>query len=168
MPSETRNTYTKKQIANALIELLKENELNKINIIQIIEKAGVSRNSFYRNYNDKEDIIRKHIQYLLKDWQKRTESYAQQSNAIIYGSLFEHLYENRDFYLLVRERNLFHLFLDAFINIFNISSLLDNKTAYGIAFVSYGTYGWIEEWIKRGMVEDAETITKIMLESTEK
>ena len=35
---------------------------------EITEKAEVSRNSFYRNYDDKEDIIRKYLYQLLSDW----------------------------------------------------------------------------------------------------
>ena len=56
MNNQDKNTYVKRQITNTLLELLKEKELSDINIGEITDKAEVSRNSFYRNYADKEDI----------------------------------------------------------------------------------------------------------------
>ena len=40
----------------SMLDLLREKKFEKISIIEIIEHAGVSRNSFYRNFKDKEDI----------------------------------------------------------------------------------------------------------------
>ena len=57
MNNQDKNTYVKQQITTTLLELLKEKELSDINIGEITKKAQVSRNSFYRNYADKEDII---------------------------------------------------------------------------------------------------------------
>lgn len=39
---------------------------------------------------------------------------------------------------------------------------LENVAAYTVAFISYGTYGWIEEWISRGMQESAEEIATLL------
>lgn len=58
MNNQDKNTYVKQQITTTLLELLKEKELSDINIGEITKKAQVSRNSFYRNYADKEDIIK--------------------------------------------------------------------------------------------------------------
>ena len=60
MNNQDKNTYVKQQITTTLLELLKEKELSDINIGEITKKAQVSRNSFYRNYADKEDIIKKY------------------------------------------------------------------------------------------------------------
>ena len=61
MNNQDKNTYVKQQITTTLLELLKEKELSDINIGEITKKAQVSRNSFYRNYADKEDIIKKYL-----------------------------------------------------------------------------------------------------------
>lgn len=39
---------------------------------------------------------------------------------------------------------------------------MDNMTAYTLAFVANGILGWIEEWLKRGMCESAETMTSLL------
>ena len=68
MNNAEKNTYAKRQIKQAIIALLKEKDLNAISIGEIAEKAGVSRNAFYRNYDSKEGIIIEHTSNLLKEW----------------------------------------------------------------------------------------------------
>ena len=49
-------------ILEAVLLLMDEKPYNKISVSDICEKAGVARPTFYRNYNDKEDVI---FEYLL-------------------------------------------------------------------------------------------------------
>ncbi|MBM6382994.1 MAG: TetR/AcrR family transcriptional regulator [Paenibacillus sp.] len=162
MGNEERNAYVKIQITNALIELLKERELSNISISDITTTAQVSRNSFYRNYSEKEDILLDHIHSILQGWRLDYENDGHQTNEEMYGSLFAHLKENSDFYLLLKKRGLFHLFLDVFLSIFGSKPDQDNLSAYIVSFIAYGTYGWIEEWIGRGMQESAESMTALL------
>lgn len=41
----------------ALLELLEKKQLAHISISELVTKAGVSRNAFYRNYKSKEEIL---------------------------------------------------------------------------------------------------------------
>lgn len=59
MSNEGRNAYVIEHINEALFGLLKEKSLNEISISEICETAGVGRMSFYRNYESKEDVIKK-------------------------------------------------------------------------------------------------------------
>lgn len=161
MGNAERNSYVKNKITETTLILLRDRELKDISISEIIQNAQVSRNSFYRNYNEKEDIIKEHINELLKDW-KNNYIREEVNNNEMYGSLFAHLKENSEFYLILKKRNLFHLFLTVFLNIFGARAEQDNLSAYLVSFITYGTYGWIEEWIKRGMQESAETMTELL------
>ena len=55
-----------------------------------------------------------------------------------------------------------HLFLDAYMKLNGPLSEDNNMWAYTKAFIAYGTYGWIEEWISRGMQESAETMARML------
>ena len=44
-------------IYDALIDLMKVKPYNKISVTDITERAGVSRMAYYRNYEDKDDIL---------------------------------------------------------------------------------------------------------------
>ena len=48
---------TIESIQKAMIQLLQENEFQKITILDIVKKAGVSRTAFYRNYSSKEQVL---------------------------------------------------------------------------------------------------------------
>lgn len=48
---------TKNMIANAFRYLIEETYYNDITIYHILEKAGVSRRTFYRHFDNKEDLL---------------------------------------------------------------------------------------------------------------
>ena len=162
MNNTDRNTFVKTQITNSILSLLAEHEFEEISISQITDRAQVSRNSFYRNYSDKEDILLQYVRRLLVEWNEEFRRQNTDSNASLYGSLFQHMSDNRDFYLLLRKRSLFHLFLDVLLEQSGPKPEMDNTWAYITAFIAHGTYGWIEEWVNRGMQESGEAMTEML------
>lgn len=162
MGNEERNSYVKKQITSTFINLLKQRDFADITISQITGTANVSRNSFYRNYTTKEDIILQYLRSLMREWEVSFAQTGSDSNAERYGSLFAHLKENGDFFMLLKKQNLIHLFLTTFIELYGAKPEQDNTWAYVVSFIAYGTYGWIEEWIARGMQESAETMSALL------
>ncbi len=162
MNNTEKNSYVIQQIAQSTIELLKEHELSDISIRQITDKAEVSRNSFYRNYKEKEDILFAYIQNLLAAWRTEYDKSNHDSNAELYGSLFAHLKKHSDFYILLKKRGLFHLLLKVLLEESGAKPDYDNMAAYVTSFIAYGTFGWIDEWIGRGMQESAETMEALL------
>lgn len=53
------NQITRESIETALLFLLEKKDLKHISISELVHKAGVSRNAFYRNYKSKEEILEK-------------------------------------------------------------------------------------------------------------
>lgn len=51
------NQLTRESIETALLFLLEKKEMRQISISELVRKAGVSRNAFYRNYKSKEEIL---------------------------------------------------------------------------------------------------------------
>ncbi|MGT2800801.1 TetR family transcriptional regulator [Streptococcus sp. zg-86] len=68
------NQLTRESIETALLFLLEKKELKHISISELVKKAGVSRNAFYRNYKSKEEILElayaKTSQNLMDKWQQ--------------------------------------------------------------------------------------------------
>ena len=52
---------TRSWIFEALMLLLEEKPYRKISISDITKKAGIARQTFYRNYNDKDDIVSEYL-----------------------------------------------------------------------------------------------------------
>lgn len=51
------NRRVKKSIINALFDLMDSKNFSEITITEIVSKAGVARQSYYRNFDSKESII---------------------------------------------------------------------------------------------------------------
>ena len=58
MSNEGRNAYVTEHITAAMLSLLKEKPLVEITISELCDRAGVARTSFYRNFQEKEDILK--------------------------------------------------------------------------------------------------------------
>lgn len=52
------NQVTRESLSIALIYLMNEKSFDKISITELVARAGVSRTAFYRNYTDKEDLLK--------------------------------------------------------------------------------------------------------------
>ena len=164
MTKVQHSVYVKDEIMQATIDLLQNKELADISIKEICSKAIVGRNSFYRNFTDKEDILIQYIRKIYTSWSQEFNSRNNTNINDMYGSLFSHLKENSDFYVNLQKRNLFHLFLNIMLEESGVKPENDNLSAYVNSFIIYGTYGWILEWIRRGMEESAETMIALLKE----
>ena len=58
MNNRESNQLTRECLQLALMHLMSEHPYDKITVSEIVRRAGVSRTAFYRNYTDKEDILR--------------------------------------------------------------------------------------------------------------
>ena len=157
-----KNSYVKKQITSALLRLLKDKELKDISVSEITTAAHVSRISFYRNYDDKDTIIKEYIHLTLNEWNKNHPKTSQHTEDDILGDIFAYITEYKDFYLLLRDRGIFYFFKDIIMDALGPKAEYPNFGAYTAAFIANGIYGWIEEWFLRGMQESGEEMTKLL------
>ncbi|QEH69801.1 TetR/AcrR family transcriptional regulator [Cellulosilyticum sp. WCF-2] len=157
-----KNSYVKKQITNALLTLLKEKELKDISVSEITTAAQVSRISFYRNYDNKETVIKEYMSLTLNEWNKNHPKVSEHTEDDILGDIFAYITEYKDFYLLLRDRGIFCFFKDIIMDALGPKAEYPNFGAYTAAFIANGIYGWIEEWFLRGMQESGEEMTKLL------
>lgn len=158
MNNEERNSYVKNEITKALLELLKEKDLKDIKINEMTTMAQVGRVSFYRNYKDKEDVLKQYLEKIIKEWKLQD----QKPFELIMKTLFEHLIAYKDFYTLLYQKDLFYLFRNTLKKLMIQDHQLSNPEAYAVAYMTYGIYGWIKEWIARGMQESPDDIYTFM------
>lgn len=89
------SSITKRALAAALKELMKERPFSKISVGDICEKCEMNRKSFYYHFKDKYDLV---------NWIYYTEFIAAVQSRTYQGSwglvndLCTYFYENRDFY----------------------------------------------------------------------
>jgi AcrR family transcriptional regulator len=83
---------TKSWIFEAVMLLMEEKPYSKITVSDITEKAGIARQTFYRNYNDKDDVV---FEYMMNTFNAEmlnieTVKKSDEQNKIVF--IFDHKY----------------------------------------------------------------------------
>ncbi len=156
-----KRKIVKDYIVDALFELLKKNEINKISITDVINKAGVCRASFYRNFYELEDIIR----YFLTQLGEKSSSVVPITTDSTYQHTiesFKNILEEKEKMQLLAKRDLLYLYDDIVYQLcktqmkkLNIKD--DDYSAYAITGAS--TF-LIKAWINNNFKEKPEELIK--------
>ncbi|HEM3472027.1 TPA: TetR/AcrR family transcriptional regulator [Streptococcus suis] len=142
-------------IQEALLQLIQQKAYDKITITDIANRAGVTRISFYRNFDSKDAILKQALERAYSAYKK------EYGNDLSFPSLFSFFQQNKTLIdcLYKSEKEIFiaQLLTDR-------QSLvqLPTELAYSYAFVGYSILGACTAWYQRGMVDTAEEITRIM------
>lgn len=160
MASYANATYVRDQVTAALLQMMKEQEYPTISISDLVQTAAVSRSSFYRNFNDKDDVIRNYLKSLIQAWQYKFSNAPSEEFSF---SLLQHFYQNKDFYLLLYRSGLSWMLFENIKNACGVCSDAPSILAYGAASVAGALFGWADEWISRGMKETPEELKQASL-----
>lgn len=164
MRLEQSNTYVKKQITHALLKLMETKVFVEIKITDIVRVAMVGRASFYRNFDSKEDVIKQYLIEILKESEIRLKNEGRE-NADWVENLFSHYKYNSEVYCLLYRSNLSHLILNNIKAVCGPKTEQDNLQAYVSSWLAYGLFGWVNEWIARGMKESPKEMSKLIKET---
>lgn len=91
------NALTKESLSEAAARLLHQIPLSKISVTRLCKEAGVSRNAFYRNFEEVQDVLTARIElqwqkHLIKARQKRGEEKINEGEELI-----RMFYEEKDY-----------------------------------------------------------------------
>lgn len=102
---------SKNALAQSLLALLIKNSIDDISVSDITSRAGLSRQTFYTNFNRKEDILDYILAGLYKKYKTHMETVkATPGNFII--DYFIYWDKNKDFLDLMFSRGMGHLFCE--------------------------------------------------------
>ena len=160
--------YVDKYITDALFSLMKKKDYNNISITEICEKAGTGRMSFYRNFESKENIIKKWITTTTDNFLQNSDiSYKNDSTKDYFIKLFTHLdkYKNETF--LIYKAGLFNLlkneFDDKLIKLHQKE--YENYKSY---FIAGGIFNVYYFWLINGSKESPQELASKMVDLLEK
>lgn len=143
------NAFVKECITTALIKMMGEHSFESISITNLVECAGVARVSFYRNFTSKEDVIKQHLDFLIREWGREFEKTGALST--LNESLIKYYYKHRDFYLLLYKHNLSAMIYENIREALQIDSVEESNERFRRAVWAGAIFGWIDEWARRGM-----------------
>lgn len=160
---ELRSELSKKYLAEALIELMKNKNFEKITNKDITKKAGLGDITIYRNFNSKEEIIKYYLDEVTNEFiESKKVSYDPNHFKEYLTLLFTHLKNNEDIGLLLYKANCIHFIKDEFDKIFfNKAKSLEEQ--YNYYFISGGLYNIYYNWLVNGCIETPEEIANMFM-----
>ena len=168
MNNQDRNNFVKREITSTLIKMMSEVPFDKITISDLVTKAQVGRASFYRNFIDKQDVLQQESNRLMIEWggKFRFDGTDKSSSTLI--SFLDFLKKHQRFYITLFSTGHDNIIQKAILQQFSISEDSPNLIAYLASSIGYMTYGWVYEWIKRGMQESGTELTRMFEEAQRK
>ena len=171
--NDRRTRKTKKAICRAFAELLMEKELHKITVKEIIEKADISRVTFYNHYLDVYDLHDKFEESIMLE----TASLVLELESLPYSEVFSKIIgfvdENRAAFRMIFSPNgtnkmrfslgtlleglLRQLYFEK-----NEGAAADRNADYMIYYRAQGMILVLQKWVLNDFKEPADVITEIM------
>lgn len=164
----TNSNITKNILCESLKSLLYEKQFNKISVLDITKKSGLNRQTFYYHFEDKFELLKwiynNDLLYIsneitLDNWDKKLletlKVLKKQKHFYICIVKCDENYFKSYFFNIVKK-----LFLKGIKKI-DIDKTLDNNNIdFFATYFTHGMTGIILDWIRNGMKEDEEEITK--------
>lgn len=155
-----REAFVDVYITEALLYLLKKKEYKDISITEICKKAGVTRMSFYRNFESKEDILRKKVQKVTDNFLEESAiSYREDTLRGYFVKLFTHMEHQKELCTAVYQAGLIHLVKDEFDRVF-LQVHKYEYNHYKSSFLAGGIFNVFLVWFVNGCKESPEEMAE--------
>lgn len=160
-------------MVRALLQLMTEKPYNEISIKEITEKADLSRRTFYRNFNQKDDLLCEYAHGLMEEYISDLREVAQPSAFNVMRVYFSFWKKHLDFLRLLEKNRLLYLVFEKH----NEALPHIRKAVYGtectdvplqeytIAFNAGGFCNLLFAWLRRGAQESPEKMAAFFVES---
>ena len=170
---DARVYRSKVRIAEALFEKLAVYELDEISVSEVVAKAGVSRNTYYRHFSTKRSVLTFYIEELLREYLQGVEERGISDVEGILNYYFSFWGDRKEYVVVLRRRQLLDLALDVqrkkFLEALPRSDLPwhgvsgVDETLVDLLFVG-GMWNILLHWLDRGMDPKASEVVRTFLE----
>lgn len=168
MNNQDRNNFVKREITSTLVKIMSEVPFDKITISDLVAKAQVGRASFYRNFIDKQDVLQQESNRLMIEWGGKFKFDGTDNSSSTLISFLDFLKKHQRFYITLFSTGHDDIIQKAILQQFSIPEDSPNVIAYLASSIGYMTYGWVYEWIKRGMQESGTELARMFEEAQRK
>ena len=163
MPVGRTTEYVMNSIAVALVDIMADMSFDDISICAIVDRAQVSRNSYYRHFGSKDDVLRHYLSVRTDKWLRRTRTRLSTMNSLpdFVVTLLEHLRAHRDVVDLLRRDGKMSLLEEEFDTRFRkaLSATID---PWHIALIIGGFYKLFCFWAETRYEESPAVIASFL------
>ena len=145
-----------------MIRLMREKPFEKISIQEIADKSGVGRATWFRNYNGKNEALTFKLIVLWNRWSdEHNISVRDRFTLKNSKDFFEFNFEIRCIVQTIYSANRRSAVYDAFYQVMMPQYGANAEECYKARFYSYGLFGLLDEWVKRGFKETPDEMVRI-------
>ena len=150
---------SRSRITDALLALMRQYPYKDITITQICQEAQIVRQTYYRNFDSKDDILRFYLDNMVRKY--FTDYYRIQDVFVQLNDFFSYMLKSREFLLLASENSLFFMIdetitmnITNFINFRELTTIDDPKTEkYVTGFIASTICSLLSLWTNSGFLE---------------
>ena len=162
---------SKRLITESLIELMGEVPFVKISIRDIVDKAGLTRQTFYHNFDSKEDVLIHKLDELFDGFfQYLVDNKVADCEKVI-KFYFRYWQNNADFLKLLINNNLIYILELRYPEYFKVVQLVylrdknisPIEAEYIYSFVSGAVINLLVTWIKSGQVMTPKEMSEFVM-----
>lgn len=158
--------FLKECIADALLKLLQTKNMDEIKVSEITDLADVGRVTFYRHFKSKEDVIYFKCRLIGDRWHSGLTPEQLQDRASMAESFFELMVSVQATLTTLHHAGLLYIVVRAIYD----SMRGDNPEpqgdeVYSHAFLAFGLFGILAEWINGGCQKPPKELTILTLQN---
>ena len=148
MNNAEQKQFFQRCLYDALMQLMQEKKFDKISIGELCDRAGVSRMTYYRSYNNKEDILLQHLDECFSAFLKDLAVEDSYSVALSFFRFWQG--EEEAFLAAVIRSGLSSLLVDKFSVYLDLILPTTDLQPYARSFLAGGLYKMLIDWMKQG------------------
>lgn len=169
MNNAQQKAFFQQCLYEALMQLMQEKKFDKISVGELCQRAGVSRMTYYRSYNSKEDILLQHLDECFASYLEGLDVRDFYEVALSFFHFWRG--QERQFLIAVVKSELSAQLMDKFYDyldhIFSLMDLNVEVTSYAKSFLAGGLYKMLIDWM-RNDTQDSPEIMAVFLSAGSK
>lgn len=159
-------------IEQALISLLQRYPFDKIDVQDLAEEANLSRQTFYYNFKNKQDLV---CWILEEDSNRAVDAFRRTGDLESYiAQILQIIKEKQMLYCSITTSEMRRrLYVGYFENgMINCAQIAENRSSLGrmsanlwdaLHFFTYGASGMVQNWVENGMQQTAQQLTETIM-----
>lgn len=166
---------TRDALIHSYIDLLHEIPVNKIRITDICDRAGLSRPTFYKHFQTREELLETYLDTLLDEMfvhflKLEVSDFSNFKSGVMH--FFSLWVSNADIYRLIKETGTEHVLIERLkkhhlqvyqnvvVQVFSVDDpdILD----FFISHISYVFYSALDQWMLNGMKQSPEEMGELL------
>lgn len=141
-------------LTEALLQIMERKPFSQISISELCERAGVSRISFYRNFNSMPEILVNYLSTSTDEWwEEFITIHKEDFHEKFWEELLTQYKKNERLIKLLFKNDMSYIIKNHIFNSCGPKENQEPQEQYLYAMLAGAIYGIVEQWIKLGMKE---------------